>query len=183
MDITTILNKQLSIGPFNISLSDLGVTQKLEDKLSSLPSVFEALAAVYIVSACFAGLSLLVALAGLVLLPHKGGDRKLVLGALGLALAGALFLLAGSLLYTVGGKEAVSKIHDSGAADVGLGISIGSKFQALTWTAFALMALTSAYWVYELVVMTKAARRDRKTRRGGEKYSMESSRSPRGWKR
>lgn len=179
MDITTILNKQLSIGPFNISLSDLGVTQKLEKKLSSLPEIFEALAAIYIISACFAGLSILSTLAGVFLLPHKGG-RKLVIGEILLALMGALFLLVGSLLYTVGGKAAVSKIHDSGADDVGLEVSVGSKFQALTWAAFSLMVLATGYWIYEFVVMTKAARRDRKMKRGTEKHSMESSRSRRG---
>lgn len=179
MDITSLLDTQLSIGPFNISLSDLGITEKLEDKLSSLPQVFEALAAIYIISAAFAGLSILSALVGMFLLPHKGG-RKLVLVEVLLALTGALFLLIGSLLYTVGGQKVVDKIHDLGADDIGLKASIGSKFEALTWAAFALMAVAAAYWIYEFVVMTKAARRDRKMRRGGEKYSMESSRSRRG---
>lgn len=179
MDITTLLNKQLSIGPFNISLSDLGITQKLEKKLSSLPQIFEALAAIYIVSACFAGLSILGALAGMFLLPSKGG-RKLVLGELLLAITGALLLFVGSLLYTIGGKEAVSKIHDMGADDIGLQVSIGTKFEALTWAAFALLAVAAGYWIYEAVAMTRAARRDRKVRRAEEKHSMESSRSRRG---
>lgn len=179
MDLTSILNKQLSIGPFNVSLSDLGITQKLEKKLSSLPEIFEALAAIYIVSACFAGLSILGALAGFFLLPHKGG-RKLVIGEMVLALTGALVLFIGSLLYTIGGKKAVSKIKDMGADDIGLKVSIGEKFEALTWAAFALMALASGYWIYEFVAMTRASRRDRKMRKGVEKQSMESSRSRRG---
>lgn len=179
MDITSLLNQQLSIGPFNISLSDLGITQKLENKLSSLPQIFEALCAIYIISAGFTGLSILSALVGMFLLPQKGG-RKLVLVELVLALTGTLFLFIGSLLYTIGGKEAVKKIHESGADDIGLKVSVGSKFEALTWAAFALMAIAAGYWVYEFVVMTKKVRRERKMARGMEKHSMESSRSRRG---
>lgn len=178
MDMSTLLDKQLKVGPFNVSLSDLGITQKLQAKLSSLPEIFEALCAIYIVSAVFAGLSILSAVAGFFLLPQRG--RKVVIGNLSLALPGAIFLFIGSLMYTIGAKAAVKKIHSMGADDVGLKVSIGTKFEALSWAAFALMAVAAFYWVYEFVAMTRAVRRDRRMRNRGEKHSMESSRSRRG---
>lgn len=172
MDLSTVLDKQLSIGPFNISLSDLGLTQKLQDKLKDLPALFEAMAAIYITSACFTGLAILAALPGFVM-----QGRKIVLVNVCLAAPAALFLFVGSLIYTIGGREAIKKIHSLGAGDVGLEVQIGSGFLGLTWAAFALMFLAAAYWVYELVVMTRAAKRSRRARKGKiEKGSMDSYR-------
>lgn len=175
MDLSTLLDQQLSIGPFNISLSDLGITQKIQDKLNDLPALFEAMAAIYIISACFTGLAILGSLAGFFLVPQSG--RKIVLLNVCLAVPAALFLFIGSLIYTVGGREAIKKIHDLGAGDVGLEVSIGSGFLALTWAAFALMFIAAGYWVYELVAMTRASKRTRRSRRGKiEKGSMDSYR-------
>lgn len=185
MDLSDVLNQQLSIGPFNISLSDLGFTQKLETKLSKLPQIFEALAAIYILSAIFAALTLLTSLASLFLLPRP--SRKLVLADLILAFLAALFVFIGSLMYTIGAKAVVGKIQDLGAGDIGLDVEVGSKFQALTWASFALAVVAWGYWVWEFVKATKERRRERKVRRSKvEGYEMGSprARAPkagRGW--
>lgn len=163
MDLSTVLDQQLSIGPFNISLSDLGFTQKLEAKLSKLPTIFEALAAIYTVSAIFAALTLLTSLASLFLLPGQG--RKLLLADVVLAFFAVLFIFVGSLMYTIGAKAVVKKIQGLGAGDIGLDVEVGTKFEALTWASFALMFLAMVYWVYEFVVATKAKRREKKIQR------------------
>lgn len=176
MDISTLLNKQLSLGPFNVTLSDLGLSSDMVGKLKDLPALFEALAAMYILSAAFTGLAALGALAALFLLPRRA-PRRVSLANLALALPAAVFLLVGSLMYTVGAGEVVKKIRGMGAGDVGLDVEVGSKFEALSWAAFALMAVAAAYWAYELVAAFRAGRRDRKVRGKAEKYSMESTRS------
>ncbi|KAF3759909.1 hypothetical protein M406DRAFT_297234 [Cryphonectria parasitica EP155] len=173
MDMSDLLNKQLSLGPFNVSLSDLGFTQKLEQKLSKLPTVFEALAALYIVSTIFTGLSILGAAAGFFLIPQKG--RKVLVANLGLALTAALVLFIGSLLYTVGATEMVKKIREENADDIGLEVTVGSKFQGLTWAAFALMVVATGYWTWELIAAIRARRRNQRTRGKVEKHSMDSS--------
>ncbi|CAN8099917.1 unnamed protein product [Discula destructiva] len=186
MDLSTILDKQLSIGPFNISLSDLGITQKIESKLSKLPTIFEALAAIYIVSAIFAALTLLSSLASVFILPSP--SRKLLLADAVLAVLAMLFVLVGSLMYTIGASAVVGKIQDLGAGDAGLDVQVGTKFQALTWASFALMLVAAGYWVYELVVAFKARRRERRVQRskveGIEMGSPTPARAPRagkGW--
>lgn len=174
MDLSTVLNQQLSIGRFNISLSDLGFTDKLTDKLDDLPTIFEALAAIYIVSAVLAALTLLASLASIFLLPSSS---KLVLADLFLALLAALTILVGSLLYTLGAKTAVDKIQDLGAEDIGLDVEVGTKFQALTWASFALMTLAAAYWVWELFRAMRGQKRERRVRRSkADGYEMGSPR-------
>lgn len=178
MDISTLLNKQLSVGHFNISLSDLGFTSKLESKLKDLPTIFEALAAMYIVSAVFTGLAVLGAAVSLFLLPGK--TRRISLANLALALPGALCLFIGSLLYTVGAAKVVDKIKSMGADDIGLHVTVGTKFEALTWAAFALMVLATCYWVFEFATEFRARKRAGRTRGKGEKHSMDSYRSGNG---
>ncbi|KAJ4418532.1 hypothetical protein N0V82_005512 [Gnomoniopsis sp. IMI 355080] len=177
MDLSTVLDHELSIGPFNISLSDLGFTDKLTSKLQDLPTIFEALAAIYIISAVFAALTLLASLASIFLLP----SGKLVLADLVLALFAALFILVGSLIYTIGAKTAVSKIQDLGAGDIGLEVQVGTKFQALTWASFALMALAAIYWIWEFVGALRARRRERKVRRS-KVDGVEMGSPRRGWR-
>lgn len=177
MDLSTLLDHELSIGPFNISLSDLGFTDKLTSKLQDLPTIFEALAAIYIVSAIFAGLTLLASVASIFLLP----SGKLVLADLVLALFAMLFILVGSLIYTIAAKAAVSKIQGLGAGDIGLEVEVGAKFQALTWASFALMALAAIYWVWEFVGALRTRRRERKVRRSkADGMEMDSPRT--GWR-
>lgn len=184
MDITTLLDKQLSLGPFNVTLSDLGVTDDMMGKLKDLPSILKAIVAIYIISAIFTGLAVLGALAALFVLPGHA-PRRVTLLNLGLAVPAALFLLVGSLLYTIGAAEIVKKIGDMGADDIGLKVEVGTKFEALSWAAFALMVISVAYWVYEVVVVFRARKRAGTGRRArgkgkGEKYSMDSSRSGNG---
>lgn len=178
MDISTLLDKQLSLGPFNITLSDLGITSDMTGKLKDLPSILKALAALYILSTAFTGLAFLGALAAFFLLPGRG--RRLSLGNLMLAVPAAIFLFVGSLLYTVGAAEIVKKINDMGADDVGLNVTIGSKFEALSWAAFALMAIATGYWLYEFVAEVRSRRGVRKVRGKTEKHSLESTRSGNG---
>lgn len=179
MNVSATLELQLSIGPFDLSLSDLGISPDLQSKLNDLPKLFEALAAMYIISVIFSGLAILGSIAGFFLVP-SAGRTILVLNFL-LASSANFFLLVGSLLTTVGGNQAKDKIKDNGGDDIGLVIHVGKKFQALTWTAFALMILATNYWVWEFVVATRARRRGEGMsggRRGkDEKYSVDSQQS------
>lgn len=181
MNISAMLDKELSVGPFNISLSDLGITDELQDKLDDLPKLFQALAIMYILGVAFSGLAILAAAAALFIIPS--GGRKIPLANFLIAALAMLFLLVGSLLTTVGVKKVKDEIQKRGGDEIGLEVQLGNKFEALTWAAFALMALATFYWVYETV----AAHRRRRTGAGrygrrrakDEKYSVDSHRSGR----
>lgn len=179
MNISAMLDKELAIGYFNLSLSDLGITDDLQSKLNDLPKLFETLAAMYIVSVVFTGLAIFGSAAGIVLVPSSG--RKIIIGNFVLASIAMLFLLIGGLLTTVGASEAQEDIKKKGGNDIGLVMNIGKKFEALTWAAFAMMTLATFYWVWEFVVATRARRRGAGAygrRRGAEeKYSLDSHQS------
>ncbi|KUI73509.1 hypothetical protein VM1G_09089 [Cytospora mali] len=157
MNISAMLDKELSIGPFNLSLSDLGITDDLQSKLNDLPKLFEALAAMYILSVAFSGLAILGSAAGLFYVSSTG--RKVIIANFVIASLAMLFLLVGSLLTTVGGSEAKKEIKKKGGDDIGLVMNLGKKFEAITWAAFAMMLLATFYWVYEFIVATRARRR------------------------
>ncbi|POS78462.1 SUR7 protein [Diaporthe helianthi] len=182
MNISAMLDKELSVGPLNISISDLGITDELQDKLDDLPKLFQALAIIYILGVAFSGLAILAAAAALFIIPS--GGRKIPLANFLIAALAMLFLLVGSLLTTVGVKKAQEEIKKRGGDEIGLEVELGSKFEALSWAAFALMALAMFYWVYETVAAhrrrrTGAARFGGRRRAKNEKYSMDSYRSGR----
>ena len=182
MNISAMLDKELSVGPLNISISDLGITDELQDKLDDLPKLFQALAIMYILGVAFSGLAILAAAAAFFIIPS--GGRKIPLANLLIAALAMLFLLVGSLLTTVGVKKVQEEIKKRGGDEIGLEVQLSSKFEALSWAAFALMALAMFYWVYETVTAhrrrrTGASRFARTRRAKDEKYSMDSTRNGR----
>lgn len=174
MNVSALLDRELSLGPLHVSLSDLGFTTDLQSKLDDLPRLFEVLAVMYILGAAFSGLAILTSVAGFFLVPKSG--RKIVILNFVVALLAMLFLLVGSLFTTIGGKKAVDEIEKYGS-DAGLVVTQGTKFQGLSWAAFALMTVATFYWAYEFFAETKARKRNGvsgKRRVKDERYSMES---------
>lgn len=156
-NFTDKLNQQLSVGPFHFTLADLGVTQDIQDALDKLPKLAKALAGVFIASTALAGLSMLGSALGLLLIPRLG--RTLALFNWLVALAAAVLLLAAALVATIGPREAKSQLNKNGAEVIGLGVIANHKLLALTWAAFGLMALSTFYWFYELIVECVRRRR------------------------
>lgn len=179
MNISAILENELSFGPFDITLSDLGVSSDMQSKLNELPELFEALTAIYIVSVGLSGLAIIGSVAGFFPVPSAG--RKIIIMNFVLALLAMIFLLLGGLLTSVGGSEVQKEIQKKGGDDIGLVMNLGKKFEAVTWAAFALMLLATSYWVYEFVVATRARRRGTgafgRKRGQQEKNSMDSHQS------
>lgn len=156
-NFTDKINQQLSVGPFQVTIADLGVSQDVQDKLNDLPKLAKALAAVFIVSCLLTGLSMLGSLAGFLLLPHKG--RTISFFNFILALLAVILLLASSLVATIGPKEATKQLQNNNIDAIGLEVISSTKLQSLTWAAFALMAISMFYWFYELVVECVRRRR------------------------
>ena len=172
LNVSALLDEELRVGPFEISLNDLGFSDDLQEKLDEVPKLFMAMSVLYILGAGFSGLSLLGSLAALFMLPQSG--RILVLVNFTLTFLAMVCLLAGNLATTIGGKKVVDAVADFGD-DIGLYASRGDKFMALVWTAFALMAVSTIYWGYEFFAETRMRRRGGVQRRvKEERYSMDS---------
>ncbi|TPX18899.1 uncharacterized protein E0L32_011377 [Thyridium curvatum] len=178
MNVSALLDQQLSVGPLGLSLSDLGVTRDLQHELNKIPGLLRAIAVLYILGAGLAGLSMLASAAGL--FAYARHPRSTSLANAGLGALAALLLLVANLVTTVGGSKAAGAINKYGDG-IGLRASSGGKFVAITWAAFAAMCLAAAYWTYELFMARKARRSGRggASRRFGEKQRYSSEENPR----
>lgn len=148
-----MLDKQLGVGPFQLNLADLGLTNDIQDKLDDVPKIIQAIVAMYIIAAIFVLLSLFGSCGAIALIPNPSG-RTIVMANVGLAGAAVFFLLIGNLITTIGSGVVVDKVTDLGD-DIGLSAVRGGKFMALSWGAFALMLITVFYWVYEFFAEKK----------------------------
>ncbi|KAJ0117293.1 sur7 protein [Diaporthe amygdali] len=147
LNISALLDKQLSVGPFSLNLADLGLTNDIQDKLDDVPKIIQAIVAMYIIAAIFIALSLFASIGAIALIPNSAGS-KIVMGNLGLAGVALFFLLVGNLITTIGSGKVVEKVTELGDG-IGLSAVRGGKFIALSWAAFALMLLVVFYWIYE----------------------------------
>lgn len=150
------------MGPFQFTLSDLGVDSDIQSTLNYVPKIAKALAALFIVTVALTGFSLLGAIVGIL----GSAGRCASFFNFSVSLASAIFLLASALLATIGPREVESQIQQRGGSDLGLGVLSNRKLAAILWAAFALMAATTLFWFYHLIV--ECVRR-RRTRAFGEK--------------
>lgn len=158
MNISALLDHELSVGPVHLDLADLQFSQDLQHEFDKIPGLLLALAIFYILGAAFSGLSILAAAAGLAVY-HR---RPVATAAANVAVSSvaALTLLVANLITTKGGKDAADAINKFGK-DIGLVATTGPKFTAITWTAFALMLVTAGYWAFELSTELRARKKGR----------------------
>lgn len=148
-----MLDKQLGVGPFQLNLADLGLTNDIQDKLDDIPRIIQAIVAMYIIGAIFVLLCLFGSFGAIAVIPNSDA-RMIVMGNAGLAGGAVFFLLIGNLITTIGSGVVVDKVTDLGD-DIGLSAVRGGKFMALSWGAFVLMLLTVSYWSYEFFAEKK----------------------------
>jgi hypothetical protein len=136
----------------HLNLAKLSLTKDLQDELDKIPGPFQVLAGFYISAVACSGLSV-VLYVGWLFRPTYGmsGANAIV------AWLTASILFAGNIIVVVSGR-AVDKINSLGP-QVGLSVSTGRKFAALTWTAFALALATATYWSYEICKDRKARKK------------------------
>ncbi|KAF3766356.1 hypothetical protein M406DRAFT_339597 [Cryphonectria parasitica EP155] len=155
-NFTSKLNEELSLGPFAFTLSELGVSDSVQEKLALVPKVAKALAAVFIASVGLTGLAMITSLAGFLLIPRAG--RLLSFLNVCIAFWAMILLLASSLVATIAPRIVAEEIANNGGDDIGLEVDYNMKLASLTWAAFALMVLSLAYWFVEFIVENKQAK-------------------------
>ncbi|KAG6360873.1 hypothetical protein INS49_011940 [Diaporthe citri] len=177
LNITALLDKQLSVGPLKLNIADLGLTDDIQDKLDDVPKIIQSIVAMYIIAAIFIILALFGSCGAIALIPNSAG-RNIVMGNLGLAGVAVFFLLIGNLITTIGSGVVVDKVTDLGDK-FGLSAVRGGKFMALSWGAFAVMLLVVFYWVYEFFAEKKRGSDEHNRAIGG--FSFGHAKSEAGW--
>ncbi|CAJ0549118.1 Ff.00g027310.m01.CDS01 [Fusarium sp. VM40] len=160
-NLTEVLDKQLSVGPFELSLADIDWPDDIQDSIDLLNSALLATFILYVLAVGFSGLAMLACIGAFFLFSRRGVNAvNLVLSSLA-----ALVLLVSSILVTIAGKKGVNKINDIGD-NVGVSASLGNKFLALTWAAAAVMIAAAVYWFVHLCLMRRERKRQWKPRKG-----------------
>ncbi|KAK7420630.1 hypothetical protein QQX98_002624 [Neonectria punicea] len=160
-DLTKMLNEELSVGPFDLTLEDLNWPDTIDDAIDTLNGALLGIFILYVLGVGFSGLGMLACMAAFFL----AGRRSVALSNLILALLAALSITIGSIIATVAARKGVDKINDLGE-DIGLSANIGSKFIALTWVSSAFMLAATAYWTMHLCLMRREKKREWKHRKG-----------------
>ncbi|KAF5670879.1 hypothetical protein FHETE_4327 [Fusarium heterosporum] len=160
-NLTEMLDKQLSVGPFGLNLADINWPDDIQDSIDLLNSALFATFILYVLAVGFSGLAMLACIGAFFLFTRRGVNAvNLVVSSLA-----ALVLLIASILVTVASKKGVNKINDLGD-DVGLSANLGTKFLALTWAAAAVMIAAAIYWFVHLCLMRRERKRQWKPRKG-----------------
>lgn len=147
-NVSAFLDHSLRVGPFKVSLLDLGFTEDIQNAIDTLNTVLKAFTALLIIGVGFTGLSLLGSVLALFLIPRR--ERPVLFANTVLAGAALAFLVLSGLLGTVGASIAEDKINDLGA-DIGLAASMGKGYIILTWVAVGLMLLAFGYWLWQFL--------------------------------
>ncbi|TDZ40640.1 SUR7 family protein pun1 [Colletotrichum spinosum] len=154
VNLTKMLDQELSIGPMQISLADLEWPDSLEDALDKVNKALLAIFVLYVLGIAFSGLAILGSLAAFFL----GFKKRMTVTNFVFAFLAALVLFAGSLVTTIGAKEGAKQINDLGD-DVRISADVGQKFMIISWVAFAVMAAAAVYWVTQFCVDRRSRRR------------------------
>ncbi|KAL3428457.1 SUR7 protein [Phlyctema vagabunda] len=154
-DIESVLNEQLSLGPLDVSLSDLGWSDDIQDGINALNTAMSATFVLYAIGIAAAGVSVITAL--LAFFMH--GSRLISIGNWGLAFISFLSLLVSSVIVTVFQNKAASVIRRYGN-DIGIFADKGTKFLILTWVATACMFIASIAWIFEFCAGRSKRNRD-----------------------
>lgn len=154
-NLSDILDQQLSVGPFDLSLADINWPEDIQDTVDTLNDALLGLFILFVLGVGFSGLCVAGSIAGFFLFLKS----SVVWINLIMATLSALCLTICSILVTVAGKKGVDKINDIGD-DIGISAKLGTKFIIITWVAAGCMMAVMMYWVTQLCMM----RREKKKR-------------------
>ncbi|KAK7211374.1 hypothetical protein V2G26_018552 [Clonostachys chloroleuca] len=150
LDLETIITNQLSLGPFDIKLPDLGWTDDIQANLDSLNEALLGFFVLYVLGITFCGLSILICLAAFVKPQHK----KVVLSAVCISLIAASVLVAASIIATVMTTKGIDRMNRL-TRHIGVEVQGGHKFLGLTWTSAVAILLAFMIWGIKYLIIRK----------------------------
>lgn len=150
-----MLDREISVGPFDVNLADLGWESKIQEKLDKINDVLLGLFVLFVLGMGFSGLALL----GCV--PAALFPQTRVLPTVNLAASSLAFLslAIASIIVTVAATKGVDEINDA-AEEVGVNVERGTKFMAITWVATGAMLSAAVFWAVKFVGVRREARRN-----------------------
>ncbi|KAH0433235.1 SUR7 protein [Colletotrichum camelliae] len=154
VNLTKMLDQELSVGPLRLSLADLDWPDTIEDALDKVNKALLAIFVLYVLGIGFSGLAILGSFAAFFLGPAK----RVTIPNFTFAILAAIVLFAGSLVTTIGAKKGAEQLNDVGE-DVGLSAEAGQNFMIISWVAFAVMAASAVYWVSQCCVARRSTKR------------------------
>lgn len=145
-NVSDILDKELRVGPFKLTLEDIGFNDEVQSAFDTLNRVIKAFAIILIVDVALTGLCMLTSLLAIFLLGNKERPT-LITNAILSSIAFLLVLITG-ILATVGSRIAASKANKYGE-DIGLSAKAGTKYTILIWVAVGFSLITFVGWVFQ----------------------------------
>jgi len=112
VNITSILDHQLNIGPASINLASLSWPSEITSAIDKINDIAMALAVLFIIAICLAGIGMLL-MAGLAA-GTSTPRRAPAVGSVVVGSGAALFFFIGSLVITIGANKAASAISEVG---------------------------------------------------------------------
>ncbi|KAI5464570.1 actin cortical patch SUR7/pH-response regulator pali [Mariannaea sp. PMI_226] len=171
-NVSKLLEQDLSIGPFNFTLAELGWSDDINDAIAKLNDALHGLFIVYVICIVASGLSIIACVVALIWFKEHASTTKavktnfrcasanIVIASLA---AGSIF--AASMIVTIAADKGVKKLNSSADA-IGVSASLGHKFLALTWAAFAFMMSATIYWVSHRCFAQRRHKREWTLRKG-----------------
>jgi len=160
-NLSKILDKQMSLGPIEVSINDLGWTPEVQEKLDILNDALLGLFILYVLGMGFSGLAILGCIAAF-FLPEK---RAVHLANFVVATLGALSLLVASILVTVAVTKGVNEINDVAEA-INIEVDRGNKFLIISWVAAGVLLTSVIFWAVKFCVAWRANKPFRRSEKG-----------------
>ncbi|KAL7937845.1 actin cortical patch SUR7/pH-response regulator pali [Trichoderma chlorosporum] len=161
-NLTEIMDHQLSLGPFHISLEKLQWPGSIQTKIAALNSALMALFVFYVLGVGFSGLAMFACIPAFFL-----GDKRIILMVnTALASIAAAVITLASIIATAASSIAANAINSDGKS-VSVVATKGTKFYTITWVTAGLMILSTAFWMGKFMLIWKKEKKER------ERYSKE----------
>lgn len=154
LNVTALLEKELSVGPVDVSLSDLGWNDEIQEKVESINKVLLGLFILYVIG--MAASAACVLTGGVAV--FAPGRRSVTFVNLAVASLGSLVLSVASVIDTMAVTKGFGEINDA-ADNVGVRVGGGRKFLALAWAATAVANVVSFFWTVRAVGVLRRQRK------------------------
>ncbi|KAK3388100.1 actin cortical patch SUR7/pH-response regulator pali [Sordaria brevicollis] len=145
-NVSDILDKELRLGPFQLTLQDIGFDDQVQSAFDTLNRVIKAFAIILIVDVALTGLVMLASLLAIFFLNSKERPTPIINAVLS-SIAFFLVLVTG-ILATVGSRIGASKANEYGK-DIGLSAKAGTNYTILIWVAVGFSLITFVGWVFQ----------------------------------
>ncbi|KAL6860196.1 hypothetical protein ACO1O0_004222 [Amphichorda felina] len=159
-NLTELLDKEMSVGPLDVNLNKLGWTDDIQKELNTINNMLMGLFILYVLGMGLSSVSILGS-ASAAVLPQTFREVSLAdrvsLANLVVAALAAASLTGASIVVTVAVTVGIDGINKAGEK-VGINVSRGTAFIAISWVATAVMVSATVFWGVQFWMEKRKAR-------------------------